>query len=79
MHYLLVLPRRNIKNNVISRYLLNTIMGQAYTRGDQEPSRARPLRGLPFAKMRHMYTIYQGNMADARAAIQVMVPEVLRI
>lgn len=55
---MLILPRRNIKNNVISRYVLNTIMGQTYSVGNQGPSRARPLLGLPFVKkMRDMYTI----------------------
>lgn len=49
---LLILPRGNILNNVISKYLLNIIMGQAHSRGDQGPNRARPLWRQCSNKMR---------------------------
>lgn len=66
---------------MISKYLLNITMGQAHSRGDQGPNRASPLwRQCDNEVWVHNSSNYsQGDMADARGAIQVMVPEALRI
>lgn len=58
---------------MISKYLLNIVMGQAHSRGDQGPSRARALWGRFANKMRYMDTIQEIQV------MQVMVPEALRI